>query len=83
MSKMKGSVRMKDLIYLDNAATTKVRPEVVDAMVPYFTEHFGNPSSVYKFATESKNAVDDAREIIAKSLNAEAKDIYFTAGGFG
>lgn len=78
---MKGSVKMKDLIYLDNAATTKVRPEVVDAMVPYFTEHYGNPSSVYKFATESKNAVDDAREIIAKSLNAEAKDIYFTAGG--
>ena len=72
---------MGKLIYMDNAATTKVKREVVDAMVPYFVEQYGNPSSVYSFATESKKAVDDARDIIAKSLNTTSKDIYFTAGG--
>lgn len=72
---------MEKLIYLDNAATTKVRKEVVDAMLPYFTENYGNPSSVYKFAGESKKAVDNARDIIAKSLNTNSQDIYFTAGG--
>ncbi len=78
---MKGSVVMEKIIYLDNAATTKVRQEVVDAMLPYFTEQYGNPSSVYKFAGESKKAVDNARDIIAKSLNTNSQDIYFTAGG--
>ena len=78
---MKGSVIMEKIIYLDNAATTKVRQEVVDAMLPYFTEQYGNPSSVYKFAGESKKAVDNARDIIAKSLNTNSQDIYFTAGG--
>jgi cysteine desulfurase len=68
-------------IYLDNAATTKTRPEVVEAMLPYFTENFGNPSSVYEFATQNKKAVDEARTIIANSLNGEISDIYFTAGG--
>ena len=53
---------MKQLIYLDNAATTKTRPEVVEAMLPYFTEYYGNPSSVYDFSTESKKAVNHARE---------------------
>ena len=72
---------MNKKIYLDNAATTKVRPEVVDAMLPYFTEKFGNPSSVYEFASQNKSAVDEARETIAKSLGADTKDIYFTAGG--
>ena len=72
---------MEKLIYLDNAATTKVKKEVVDAMLPYFTENYGNPSSVYKFAGESKKAVDNARDIIAKSLNTNSQDIYFTAGG--
>ena len=72
---------MEKIIYLDNAATTKVRQEVVDAMLPYFTEQYGNPSSVYKFAGESKKAVDNARDIIAKSLNTNSQDIYFTAGG--
>ena len=70
-----------DMIYLDNAATTKVRPEVVEAMMPYFTESYGNPSSVYGFASKSKEAVDNAKNIIAKSLNTRADDIYFTAGG--
>lgn len=72
---------MKKLIYLDNAATTKTAPEVVEAMLPYFTEHFGNPSSVYGLAAESKKAVTDARETIAKVLGAKTEEIYFTAGG--
>ena len=72
---------MKQLIYLDNAATTKTRPEVVEAMLPYFTEYYGNPSSVYDFSTESKKAVNHARETIAQSLGAKTNEIYFTAGG--
>ena len=58
----------KKMIYLDNAATTKTRPEVVEAMLPYFTELYGNPSSVYDFASPSKEAVTRAREIIAGSI---------------
>ena len=72
---------MKQLIYLDNAATTKTRPEVVEAMLPYFTEFYGNPSSVYDFSTESKKAVNHARETIARALGAKTNEIYFTAGG--
>lgn len=72
---------MKHAIYLDNAATTKTRPEVAEAMLPYFTEHYGNPSSIYEFSTESKKAVTHARETIAKSLGAQSNEIYFTAGG--
>lgn len=72
---------MEKKIYLDNAATTKTRPEVVEAMLPYFTEKFGNPSSVYEFATQNKKAVDDARATIANTLGADSSEIYFTAGG--
>lgn len=72
---------MKKVIYLDNAATTKTRPEVVEAMFPYFTELYGNPSSVYEFATPSKQAVAAARETIAASIGAKTNEIYFTAGG--
>lgn len=72
---------MEKIIYLDNAATTPVRPEVVDAMLPYFTEKFGNPSSVYEFASKNKIVVDKARETLAKSLGSETNEIYFTAGG--
>ena len=72
---------MKKTIYLDNAATTKTRPEVVEAMLPYFTEYYGNPSSVYEFSTPSKKAITEARETIAKSLGAKTNEIYFTAGG--
>ena len=72
---------MKKLIYLDNAATTKTAPEVVEAMLPYFTEHFGNPSSVYSFASGNKEVITTQREIIAKALGAKANEIYFTAGG--
>lgn len=72
---------MKQLIYLDNAATTRTRPEVVEAMVPYFTEYYGNPSSVYEFSTPCKQAIAHTREVIAKSLGAKPNEIYFTAGG--
>lgn len=72
---------MSKLIYLDNAATTKTAPEVVEAMLPYFTGNFGNPSSVYGFASESKNAVTESREKIAEILGAKSNEIYFTAGG--
>ena len=72
---------MKKLIYLDNAATTKTAPEVVEAMLPYFSELYGNPSSIYSLAGESKKAVDHAREIIAGALGAQPEEIYFTAGG--
>lgn len=72
---------MDKVIYLDNAATTKTRPEVVEAMLPYFTEYYGNPSSVYEFSTPVKKAVAQAREILAASIGAKPNEIYFTAGG--
>lgn len=72
---------MKKLIYLDNAATTKTAPEVVEAMLPYFTEKFGNPSSVYSFAAGNKEVISGQRDIIAGVLGAKSNEIYFTAGG--
>lgn len=72
---------MNQLIYLDNAATTQVYPEVFDAMKPYFTEYYGNPSSIYTFAGKAKEGVDNARSIIAKGINARTDEIYFTGGG--
>lgn len=72
---------MSKLIYLDNAATTQVYPEVLDAMKPYFTEYYGNPSSIYSFAGESKKAVDEARSLMAEFINASSEEIYFTGGG--
>ena len=72
---------MGKIIYLDNAATTKTAPEVVEAMLPYFTEMYGNPSSVYDFAGKSKDAVTKGREQIANVLGAQKEEIYFTAGG--
>lgn len=71
----------KKLIYLDNAATTKTAPEVVEAMLPYFTELYGNPSSVYSFSQKSKEAITAGREKIANALGAKTEEIYFTAGG--
>jgi cysteine desulfurase len=68
-------------IYMDHAATTFVKPEVVEAMIPYFTQHFGNPSSLYKIARDSKKAIDRARMQTAKALGAEPDEIYFTSGG--
>lgn len=69
------------MIYLDNAATTRTAPEVVEAMLPYFSEMYGNPSSIYSIASKSKEAVTKAREQIANVLGTAAENIYFTAGG--
>lgn len=69
------------MIYLDNAATTKTAPEVVEAMLPYFTENYGNPSTIYKLGAKSKSAVTEAREKIAGLIGAKTEEIYFTAGG--
>ena len=68
-------------IYLDNAATPPVRKEVVEAMLPYFTESFGNPSSVYQIAQMNKKALDESRETIAKYIGAQTNEIFFTSGG--
>lgn len=72
---------MSDLIYLDHAATTAVHPDVLKEMLPYFTDRFGNPSSVYGFAANNKNKLTEARETIAGALGAKPEEIYFTAGG--
>ena len=72
---------MENMIYLDNAATTKTAPQVVEAMLPYFTEYYGNPSSIYDFASSGKKAIDESRQTIAGILGAKPEEIYFTAGG--
>lgn len=72
---------MSRLIYLDNAATTRVKDEVWEAMQPYFQEWYGNPSSIYRFAGESRKAIENARAVIADFLNAKPEEIYFTGGG--
>ncbi|WP_321506701.1 cysteine desulfurase NifS [uncultured Methanoregula sp.] len=71
----------KRIIYMDHSATTPARKEVVDAMIPYYTRYFGNPSSIYGIARESKKAIDTARAQVAKAIGAEADEIYFTSGG--
>ncbi len=68
-------------IYLDNAATTRTRDEVIRAMLPYFAEAYGNPSSVHAFGREARKAVEAAREQVARAINADKGDIYFTGGG--
>ncbi|MEG0388714.1 MAG: aminotransferase class V-fold PLP-dependent enzyme, partial [Niameybacter sp.] len=65
-----------DRIYLDHAATTPVKPEVLEAMMPYFTQSFGNPSSVYQIAQINKKAIDDARETVANLLGAHPNEIF-------
>ena len=72
---------MGKMIYLDNAATTKVADSVVDAMLPYFKEYYGNASSIYQLGAKSKEALDESREYIAGTLGAKTNEIYFTAGG--
>ena len=72
---------MDRFIYLDNAATTKTHPDVVEAMLPYFSERFGNPSSVYGFGSDNKVVIEKQREIIASAIGAKSNEIYFTAGG--
>ncbi|MGA2105189.1 cysteine desulfurase NifS [Methanoregula sp.] len=69
------------IIYMDHSATTYTKKDVVDAMLPYFTAHFGNPSSIYSIARESKQAIDAARGQVAKALGAQPDEIYFTSGG--
>lgn len=72
---------MGKYIYMDNAATTPVKKEVLEEMIPYFTEKYGNPSSVYSLGSISKRAVEDAREKVAKAINADKREIFFTGGG--
>ena len=69
------------MIYLDNAATTRTAPEVVDAMLPYFSEYYGNPSTIYALGSSCKKAVTATRGIIADKLGCKPEEIYFTAGG--
>ncbi len=72
---------MKQRIYLDNAATTSLDPEVLEAMMPYLTTNFGNPSSIYSYGRESRMAIENARKLVAKTLNAHPAEIFFTSGG--
>lgn len=72
---------MTKRIYADHSATTPLKKEVLDAMMPYLTEHFGNASSIYAEGRESKRAVENAREQVAKAIGADAKEIYFTGSG--
>ncbi len=69
-------------IYLDNAATTSLDPEVLDAMMPYLTEKFGNPSSIYSYGRETRMAIELARKSVAKILNAHPAEIFFTSFGY-
>src|SRR3954462_4355945 len=68
-------------IYMDNAATTSLDPVVLEAMMPYFTDKFGNPSSIYSYGRESRLAIENARKSVAKILNAHPAEIFFTSGG--
>jgi cysteine desulfurase nifS len=68
-------------VYFDNSATTKTDERVIEAMMPYITENYGNPSSIYKIGRENRKAVEEAREQVAKALNCEPNEIYFTNGG--
>ena len=72
---------MSKNIYLDNAATTAVAPEVLEAMKPYFCEEYGNPSSAYEFSGKIAAKVEEARKTIAESIGAKSKEIFFTSGG--
>ena len=72
---------MKDYIYLDNSATTRVTKEVVDEMLPYFTDIFGNSNSLHSFGLNANKGVNFARQRIANALNSKPEEIYFTSGG--
>ena len=74
-------MEQKRTVYMDHAATTPVRPEVVEAMLPYFSERYGNPSSLYALAREAKGAVEEARGQVASAIGAEPEEIFFTSGG--
>ena len=68
-------------IYFDNAATTRLDPQVLEVMMPYLTEKFGNPSSIYSYGRESRLAIENARKTVARILNANPAEIFFTSGG--
>ena len=70
-----------DNIYFDNAATTKLDEKVLDAMLPYLKENYGNASSIYKLGREARKAIEETREKVAKILNCKPSEVYFTAGG--
>ena len=72
---------MDRLIYVDNAATTRILPEVLDKMMPYLTEQYGNPSSLYSFGQNARQAIDEARDTVAKYLNCRSDEVFFTSGG--
>ena len=72
---------MENTVYLDYAATTYVKPEVLEEMLPYFTQKFGNPSSFYSISRENRMAIDKARAQVAKALNCDVNEVYFTGGG--
>ena len=72
---------MNNIYYFDNSATTKTDKEVINEMIPYYAESYGNPSSIYKIGRENRKAIEDARDIIASALNCDEKEIYFTCGG--
>src|SRR5690606_17103574 len=74
---------MTKYVYMDNAATTPVKKEVLEAMLPYFTENYGNPSAIYEIGRKSKDAIENSRQQVAKVLGAKSKEIYFTGGGSG
>jgi len=75
------AIEMMNRIYLDNAATTALDPLVLEAMMPFFTEKFGNPSSIYSYGRETRMAIEQARKSVAKILNAHPAEIFFTSGG--
>src|SRR3990170_7520582 len=68
-------------VYFDNAATTSLDPQVLEAMMPYLTEKFGNPSSIYSYGRESRLAIENARKTVARLLGAHPAEIFFTSGG--
>ena len=78
---MRNMTELGDFVYMDHAATTPVRPEVVEAMLPFFSNSFGNPSSIYSLAQDGAKALDDAREIMASILGCRIGDVVFTSGG--
>jgi cysteine desulfurase len=74
-------MREKRFVYMDHAATTFIKPDVAESMIPFLKEHFGNPSSLYSIGVEGKEAIETAREQLAKALGAKPEEIYFTSGG--
>ena len=73
--------RLKRFVYADNAATTAVSKPVLDAMLPYYTEHYGNPSSLYSLGRDAKKPLEEAREAVAQCFGAMPNEIFFTSGG--